>query len=897
MEADGSVSPPERLPVTGEAPFDSPGPSGAVRRKTIVVSGPLALRIGRIEVARAGGLGVEVTTLPMVVARLAGGFSRPAAAEDLLPAITAALAEGGLQDLGSISDLPGTPRAVARTLTALWRSGSDPHVVGASPRAADLALIDARVRAALPPGVLLPPDLRDRALSRLRHAPAVLGAVELRGVLDVDLVWRPVVLGLSRHIPLTWITRGVVDRAWFPASVALFPKVAPRIVVADACADPRAEVVEALRWARELLARGDVAASEVAIATTSTESYDAQLPALAREAGLPLFSTHGLPALDSLDGRACAALADALLRGPTQERMRRLLRLVDVDGIPADWSRRLPRGALLADAGQWRSALEAARPQRTSGARAEEALPDLVALLSGGHAVAAEAGERVLRGGARRLWRDALRMAPAAALELSLGGLRTADPSEAGAGISWGPAAHLAAAPRAHVRLLGLTARDWPRSASQDPLLPGGEDDVFALGQADRDLLHFDVIAGAASGGLSVSRPRRSAEGAPSPPSRLWPEEGRSVPRGRVPLHAYGEADRLLARPGDARAESRIAAGLRCWRAWRQPALTPYDGLIQADDPVVARALSRILPVAALERLLRDPLAFVLLDACGLRGVEAEASSLAIDPRARGELVHEVLRRAIEMLAQDSGSGEGGNEIGRAVVRAADEIFTEWPVVRAVPPAVPWRHAVNAAADLAREGLSRVRVAPGTTRWAEVSFGLEGAPDGGGPPGWASSDPVNLGGLRVGGRIDCLDVRADGGARVTDWKTGEPPPDGVGLRGGLELQRVVYSVAAHRVLPAHGAVRALIVHLGDDVAPYRLEGVALEHCRSTLGEGLSIAARRLREGWAMPGVLARDETYDRIRLALPADLRGWLDRKAVALDEASKPLRPLWDHT
>ena len=886
----------ERRIVTCEASVQRLSRGRAVRR-TVVVSGPLALRMGRIEAARTGGLGVEVTTLPLAVARLAGGFSRPSVADDLLPAISTALTIGGLHDLGRIATLPGTPRALARTLAALWRSGSDPDFAGSSLRAADLALIDARVRELLPPGVLVPPDLRDLALSRLRHAPAALGAVELRGVLDVDPVWRPVILGLCAKLPLSWITRGEVDRSWFPADVALFPKVSPGFVGADACADPRSEAVEALRWARELLARGDVAASEVAIATTSTEPYDAYLPVLAREAGLPLFSTHGVPALDTRDGRACAALADALLRGPTQERMRRLLRLVDAAGIPVDWAHRLPRGALLADAEQWRRALEAARPHRASGARAEEALPDLVALLSGGHASAAEAGERVLRGGSRRLWRNALRMAPAAALELSLGELRTADPSEPGAAISWGPATHLATAPRAHVRLLGLTARGWPRSDSQDPLAPGDVYDVLTLGQAERDLLDFEVIAGAASGGLSVSRPRRSSEGAPSPPSRLWPDEGRSVSRGRVPTHAYGEADRLLARSADARAEPRIASGLRCWRAWRQPALTPHDGLIEAGDPVVARALSRNLPVAALERLLRDPLAFVLLDACGLRGMEAEAAPLAIEPRARGELVHEVLRRAVETLSVSSGSGDGDDEIVRAVARAADAIFAEWPAARAVPPALPWRHAVNAAADLALDGLLRVRVAPGTGRWVEVSFGLVGDPDGSGPPGWVSADPVMLGGLRVDGRIDCLDVRVAGDfARVIDWKTGEPPPEGVGLRGGQELQRVIYSVAAQRALPTQGTVRALLVHLGDGVPPFGLQGAALERCRSALGEGLSIAARRLREGWAMPGPLPREESYDRIRLALPADLRGWLDRKGAALEEASKPLRPLWDH-
>ena len=312
---------------------------------------------------------------------------------------------------------------------------------------------------------------------------------------------------------------------------------------------------------------------------------------------------------------------------------------------------------------------------------------------------------------------------------------------------------------------------------------------------------------------------------------------------------------------------------------------------------MVIRALSRALPTAGLERLLRDPLAFVLLDACGLRGLDAETTPLAIEPRARGELVHEVLRRAIEALGACPGSAERYDASVAAIAGAADAVFVEWPLSRAVPPPLPWRHAVDAAASLALSGLRSLRVPPGTVRWTEVPFGLEGAPSDGSPPGWACLDPVCLGGLLVNGRIDCLDVRASGDAmRVVDWKTGEAPPEGVLLRGGLELQRVVYSVAARRMLPAGGALLSVIAHLGCEVTVYRLEGESLERCRSALDGGLSTAARRLREGWAMPGSVAREAAFDRIRLALPADLPGWLSRKRAALDEASKPLRPLWDH-
>ena len=174
-------------------------------RGTILVSGPLALRMRRLTSAREGGLGLEVTTLPLMAARLAGGFARPATREDVLPAVIAALTAGGFGELGSIATLPGTPRAVARTLADLWRAGSE--LVGSgTTRAADLTAIDARVRAALPPGVLVPPDLRDAALSRIQHAPMVIGAVKLEGVLDVDPVWRPLLAALSGHVPLSWMT-------------------------------------------------------------------------------------------------------------------------------------------------------------------------------------------------------------------------------------------------------------------------------------------------------------------------------------------------------------------------------------------------------------------------------------------------------------------------------------------------------------------------------------------------------------------------------------------------------------------------------------------------------------------------------------------------------------------
>jgi hypothetical protein len=46
-----------------------------VARSTLVVHGPLAIRMQRLAVARQGNIGREI--LPLVVARLAGGFIAP----------------------------------------------------------------------------------------------------------------------------------------------------------------------------------------------------------------------------------------------------------------------------------------------------------------------------------------------------------------------------------------------------------------------------------------------------------------------------------------------------------------------------------------------------------------------------------------------------------------------------------------------------------------------------------------------------------------------------------------------------------------------------------------------------------------------------------------------------
>ncbi|NGO55816.1 hypothetical protein [Allomesorhizobium camelthorni] len=174
-------------------------------RETLVVDGPLAFRTQRIAAAREKTLGREILTLPLVAARLAGGFITPAGTDVLYPAIQAALAAGRFQEIGRVSGLPGMPRAVLESLNAAWRADIDlaslPQQIG---RFADLHLIERHLRDQLPASRRLPRDLRDDALARVSHARTLLGRVTLAGIVDIDALWRPLLNQLARFTEVTF---------------------------------------------------------------------------------------------------------------------------------------------------------------------------------------------------------------------------------------------------------------------------------------------------------------------------------------------------------------------------------------------------------------------------------------------------------------------------------------------------------------------------------------------------------------------------------------------------------------------------------------------------------------------------------------------------------------------
>jgi len=884
---------------------------GVPSRSTVVIEGPLAFHMRRLAAARAGQCGLQIFTLPMLAARLAGGFAHPITAEILEPLIQSALKDEAFGELDHVRRLPGTTRAVARSLRKAWDADVDLSEVAkreGTPRLFDLARIEQGVRRRLPAAAMLPRDIRNIALEHAVRAPMLLGPVTLERLAWVAPLWRPLIDRLASVVPMSWEAPAAADTSWFHGPVmsadARGASLTPEFV---SCADPHHEVVESLRWARALVSSGRATPSEIALAAAGTEEWDEHILALAPQAGLRLHFSHGVPALSTRDGQRCAGLADVLLRGLGESRVRRLVALCTdtgtaLDQLPSGWLGALPRGATLHSLADWQRALKGLMWQGEPIA-AEAILAPLLGVLAKGPIAAGEAAGSFLRGRAREIWDTATRAGPPHAIELSLQNMRLPAETDAGDSVVWAPAAHVAAAPRPWLRLLGLTSRAWPRRMSADPILP---DHIVSADLFDRDPMPerdrrtFAVLLGSAGTGIVLSRSRRSAHGHRLGPSALL-APGRvecALSRARIPEHAFSESDRLMARPADALGTSRIRSATQGWRDWHRTSLTAHDGQFGADHSVVRQALARTQSATSLRLLLRGPLGFVWRYALGWRAPEETEQPLTISSEDFGKLVHEMLRRAVDALEPGPGfAAASAGEIEAAVMAAAATVRERWPLERAVPPCVLWVNTVAHGAKMAMAALSLDAATQGDTKsWTEVPFGHSADEDGVRDLPWDPAVPVIIPGteIRIQGTIDRLDLRSTQSAvRVTDYKTGQRPrqPEGLVIGGGAELQRSLYGLACQQLLPNCERIFARLVYLTDPPKAYPIGD--LNAALGQISEFVELACAMLTRGMALPGREAETEAND-LRLAMPASPAYWR-RKGPAFARAADRLSFFWD--
>jgi hypothetical protein len=288
-----------------------------VSRRAVVVQGRLATADARLSAARRGEHGVRVLSIDALVARLAGGFARPVDEETLKSTLKAVLPETELGELDPIKALPGMIDAAAETLRKAWSAGFDLQAAASrGDRVASIAHLERAVVAALPPGMLRPGDMAAAAAVRIDHAPAILGPVEFVDLSDLAPCWRPVVVALAQRVAVTWASGPRPVPEWIAATAIRVVSSEPEAPVVEVCsaATPRHEVLEALRWARGLMASGRARPSEIAIAACRTEEYDDVVLALRAEAHLDVRFVHGVPSASVREGQAAMAISDGRAR-------------------------------------------------------------------------------------------------------------------------------------------------------------------------------------------------------------------------------------------------------------------------------------------------------------------------------------------------------------------------------------------------------------------------------------------------------------------------------------------------------------------------------------------------------------------------------------------------------
>ena len=289
------------------------------------------------------------------------------------------------------------------------------------------------------------------------------------------------------------------------------------------------------------------------------------------------------------------------------------------------------------------------------------------------------------------------------------------------------------------------------------------------------------------------------------------------------------ERDRGRVRTSGLEAAIAIAAGSRFFKhshlashaRWRRE-FTPCDGLVAGPGvtPEIAAELdpataSRPISASRLATYAQCGFKYLLEHVLRIEPAPEPEERMRLDPLERGSLFHEVAERFLRER-RDTGSlpvrdtpeerarlREMGNEALEALVAGAPPRFT-----------VLWERERQRFHDGLLSWLAReARQSGSVPLHFEVGFGLRSP----GAPGEPHSDEpltveIEAGRtLRVAGKIDRIDRRADGGLVIRDYKTGRAPWRDAGLfRGGKQLQIPFYVLAAAHLFPGQRVVEAFL---------------------------------------------------------------------------------------
>ena len=885
----------------------------AAELRTVIAHGRLTMREVRLEAARHHKHGLQIMTFEQLAARLAGGLSRAVDDDSLRAAIKTVLPKTSLGELEGIKALPGMVTAATDTLRKAWRAGVDLQARAADhPRLKSLAILEETVLQALPPAMMRPGDLVNAGLQRLDHVPALFGPIDIVSITELSPAWRPLLRAIATRVPVRWIAGPRPIPQWLDGDAINIVRTESRApeILAVSAATAYHEAVEAMRWARQLISSGMAQPEDIAFASVTPADYDDHFLALRGDGNFDLHFVHGISVMACRAGQAAAALADVLMRGLSQVRMRRLNTFLAThpgpfQALPKGWMHVLPADAPLSSPEAWvRLTKSLTASDWPDGTDHGPALCQIVELLSQGIDAAEEAGEKLLHGRVLTIWRRALLAGATASLDLNLERLKQDDGLDACVSVCWMPANALAASSRRFVRLLGLNSSRWPRGIAEDRLLSDhivSTNELDPLPVATADRRDFETILATTESQIVLSRARRGEEG------RLL---GRSVlvhqtvsdetylQRNGIPEHAFSETDRLMFRPMEFRSMTQAVAASACWHNWLRDEITPHDGLTRPQHPVLLAILDRTQSASSLRQLLRNPIGFVWRYGLRWGAPETNTDLLVLDALAIGDLVHRTLEGALRTLEAEGGLSTAAEErILAAVDAAAADVARFWEAERAVPPPVIWRRTLAEVRDLGSKALAcRDERLADARAYGEVPFGgAEPKSDIAIP--WDAKATVEVPGtdFHIAGYIDRLDVSPDGRrVMVRDYKTGRTPKNDIILDGGRELQRCLYAFAVKSMLGDDVAVGASLLYLRDGL---NLRLADPEATLRDIADYLRAARTNLVAGG---GVIGRDTggDYDDLDFALPANAKAtYCARKMAAATQRLGEAVRIWEAT
>ena len=544
--------------------------------------------------------------------------------------------------------------------------------------------------------------------------------MEIVGLTELSPCWRPLLQALAAHIPVQWTAGPRTAPAWLEGTgVAVVARRRRRRRSAPSAQRPPITKPSRLCAGRgQLLASGEAARRTSRSPPPRPADYDDHFLALRADANIDLHFVHGVRVTTTREGQAAAALADILVRGLSQSRLRRLAALcarnsAPFEALPEGWLRVLPTDAPLAQRQAWDRLLARLKPRTGRTARiTPRALRAARRLARTGTRRRRGDRRRLLHGRALAIWRKALLAGPAGSIDATLETLKQDDGLEACVSVAWMPASALAASPRRFVRLIGLNSSRWPRGIAEDRLIPDhiiptAELDPLPVSAADRR--DFETILATTCGEVVLSR---AAARQRRPPSGTQPAARAATATRPIsaatPYRPMPSAKPTVSWPG--RRSSHRAAGsrghsllARLARARRSRPMTASSApIIRCSCAILARTQS----ASSLKRLLRNPLALSgsmrSAGACP-KAVPSRWCSTPLGSRQSGphgsrpRPARAGDRRRTRAGRREPDRGGGGRGRGKSPA--------DWESERAVPPAVIWQRTLDDARLMASRAL------------------------------------------------------------------------------------------------------------------------------------------------------------------------------------------------